>query len=136
MMIGWLGVREAVNIGLLLGDISLIYILIKHVLIPEMKHAGWFNHVYNQLAFFLTIYFTGQGIVRTWGAFLLYAMRHGGNVFAAENAYPISLIGTVAALGGLLGIIWAFSPGQRRHSTWIAVLLLTGLMALATYLYE
>lgn len=133
-MIGWLGTRETVNLGLLFGDICLLFI-IGRMLWREAKEPGWMNSIYNQAAAAIFTYFLGMTIVRFWGAVLLYYLRRGYDVFTLENTYPISLIGTGVSFLGTLFIIQTFSPDDSRNRYWKWVLLLTGIMTVTfTYL--
>lgn len=130
-MIGWLNTREAVNIGLLFADISILFIL-GAMLWKEIRTPGWLNHLTNKAAAALFVYFFGMTIIRVWSAFLLGALKRGGDVFAIENTYPVSLAGSVIAFFGSVWIVQTFSPDDRRSVYWKGVLILTALIMLMT----
>lgn len=133
MFIGWLTARELINTGLLIGDLCVVFVLLR-MLSQEWKTAGWFRHAYNQAALALLIHFGGMSLTRAWAAMLLWQVERGGDIIAIENTYPISMFGAGLSFIGVLMVVKVFSPANWRSGrAWMIVLVLTGILTALTY---
>lgn len=130
----WLHAREAVNIGLFLSNICILFIL-SGVLLGEMRKAGWLNYPYNQAALVVAIYFIGMSLARLWGIVLLHTMRTGQDLVSLENTYPINFGGSIIAWVGTIAMIYVFAPEKSKAKAVGTVFILTGVAAVLSYIW-
>jgi len=71
----------------------------------------------------MLIYFVGRAIASNWGAAYLYAQKHGIDMVAVENQYPIALVGSIVAAVGFLMMIRVYSHSRWKHWGWLSALI-------------
>lgn len=121
----WLTVRALLNAGLFVGDLCLVYV-IGHMLVGEMRRAGWLKHVYNQVGVALFIHFGGLAITRVWNTLAFWGASRGRLDPAVLNLYPAAAVGSVISFVGVLILAKLFSPtswGPNR--AWFVILIIT-----------
>jgi hypothetical protein len=120
--------REIINLSWAVAYYATVIILGIRLLY-EMRHAGWYSYLGNQVICALLAIFGGSAIYRTWIFFVLEAFDIDPMfVTEAQTNYWIAFVAAIMALCGLLCLIRILTREQIGHWLWISV----GLLACAT----
>lgn len=118
-----LDTRILSGVNLLWGDLTLMLVLMLFILKAIREDSyHWRNSMAVRGAVGMFVYCLGMGMVRAWSVPLLILTKHGYPTISLENAYPVSLVGTVIAMVGMFCMVRVFSPVSWSIWGWLVPL--------------
>lgn len=118
--LGGLDSRIFSGVNLFWGDLTL-FITLTMFILKAIHHDPWRwrQNMAVRGAIGTAVYCLGMLFVRGWSVPLLVLTKHGYPTIDLENAYPVSLIGTMIAMVGMYCMVRVFSPVRWSFWGWL-----------------
>lgn len=118
--------RQIIAETLFIFDVIFAVVLIRYLWINKSGQP-WWEQVHLQGAFAFLTLIVGHILIRGWSIVSFVAIkRQGASIFDMENWLPVSFVGTIIAVIGMIWCIRVFSPGRWGEVGWIVAVILAG----------
>lgn len=115
-----LDVRIFSGVNLFWGDITILVVMLLYILKAIRTDPNhWRDNIAVRGAVGWFVYCMGMALVRGWNVPLLVLIKHNYPTIPLENAYPISLIGTMIAMVGMYCMVRVYSPVKWLFWGWL-----------------
>lgn len=117
--LGSIDVRIFSGVTLFGGDLHLM--IVSAILLARIindQPYTWRQDRVARAAVGLFVYCFGMMLVRGWGVPLLILIKHGYPTVELENAFPVSLVGTMVAAWGIVCMARVFTPASWSWYGW------------------